>query len=113
MATLKALSTLIVSGAVVHSGSVFSCPEALASSLIERNFAFEIKAAEDGETVETVPQGIESVEEIDEVEQMREEYAAKTVPELIELARANGIDISSISRKSEYIDALIKYELGE
>lgn len=110
MATLKALSTLIVSGAVVHSGSVFSCPEALASSLIERNFAFEIKAAENGETVETVPQAIE---EVDEVEQMREEYAAKTVPELVELARANGIDISSISRKSEYIDALIKYELGE
>ena len=110
MATLKALSTLIVSGAVVHSGSVFSCPEALASSLIERNFAFEIKAAENGETVETVPRAIE---EVDEVEQMREEYAAKTVPELVELARANGIDISSISRKSEYIDALIKYELGE
>lgn len=110
MATLKALSTLIVSGAVVHSGSVFACPEALASSLIERNFAFEIKAAENGETVETVPQAIE---EVDEVEQMREEYAAKTVPELVELARANGIDISSISRKSEYIDALIKYELGE
>lgn len=110
MATLKALSTLIVSGAVVHSGSVFSCPEALASSLIERNFAFEIKEAENGETVETVPQAIE---EVDEVEQMREEYAAKTVPELVELARANGIDISSISRKSEYIDALIKYELGE
>ncbi len=110
MATLKALSTLIVSGAVVHSGSVFACPEALASSLIERNFAFEIKEAEDGETVETVPQAIE---EVDEVEQMREEYAAKTVPELVELARANGIDISSISRKSEYIDALIKYELGE
>lgn len=110
MATLKALSTLIVSGGVVHSGSVFACPEALASSLIERNFAFEIKEAEDGETVETVPQ---SIEEVDEVEQMREEYAAKTVPELIELARANGIDISSISRKSEYIDALIKYELGE
>lgn len=110
MATLKALSTLIVSGAVVHSGSVFSCPEALASSLIERNFAFEIKAAENGETVETVPQALE---EIDEVEQMREEYAAKTVPKLVELARANGIDISSISRKSEYIDALIKYELGE
>jgi hypothetical protein len=110
MATLKALSTLIVSGAVVHSGSVFSCPEALASSLIERNFAFEIKEAEDGETVETVSQAIE---EVDEVEQMREEYAAKTVPELIELARANGIDTSSISRKSEYIDALIKYELGE
>lgn len=110
MATLKSLSTLIVSGAVVHSGSVFSCPEALASSLIERNFAFEIKEAEDGETVETVPQAIE---EVDEVEQMREEYAAKTVPELVELARANGIDISSISRKSEYIDALIKYELGE
>lgn len=110
MATLKALSTLIVSGGVVHSGSVFACPEALASSLIERNFAFEIKEAEDGETVETVPQAIE---EVDEVEQMREEYAAKTVPELIELARANGIDISSISRKSEYIDALIKYELGE
>ena len=110
MATLKALSTLIVSGAVVHSGSVFACPEALASSLIERNFAFEIKEAEDGETVETVPQAIE---EVDEVEQMREEYAAKTVPDLVELARANGIDISSISRKSEYIDALIKYELGE
>ncbi len=110
MATLKALSTLIVSGGVVHSGSVFHCPEALASSLIERNFAFEIKEAEDGETVESSPQ---TIEEVDEVEQMREEYAAKTVPELVDLARANGIDTSSLSRKSEYIDALIKYELGE
>ena len=110
MATLNALSTLIVSGGVVHSGSVFHCPEALASSLIERNFAFEIKEAEDGETVESSPQ---TTEEVDEVEQMREEYAAKTVPELIDLARANGIDVSSLSRKSEYIDALIKYELGE
>lgn len=110
MATLKALNTLIVSGGVVHSGSVFHCPEALASSLIERNFAFEIKEAEDGETVESSPQ---TIEEVDEVEQMREEYAAKTVPELVDLARANGIDTSSLSRKSEYIDALIKYELGE
>lgn len=110
MATLKALSTLIVSGGVVHSGSVFHCPEALASSLIERNFAFEIKEAEDGETVESSHQ---TIEEVDEVEQMREEYAAKTVPELVDLARANGIDTSSLSRKSEYIDALIKYELGE
>nr|DAS08308.1 MAG TPA: hypothetical protein [Caudoviricetes sp.] len=110
MATLKALSTLIVSGGVVHSGTVFSCPEALASSLVERNFAFLIKEAEDGETVESSPQ---TVEEVDEVEQMREEYAAKTVPELIDLAKANGIDVSSLTRKSEYIDALIKYELGE
>lgn len=113
MATLKALSTLIVSGGVVHSGSVFHCPEALASSLIERNFAFEIKEAENGETVEESPAPLAYADEVDEVEQMREEYASKTVPELIDLAKSNGIDISSISRKSEYIDALIKYELGE
>lgn len=109
MATLKALSTLIVSGSVVHTGSVFHCPDALGASLIDRGFAFELKEAEgtDATTDSSV------LDDEAEVEKMRQEYAAMTVPQLAELAQANGIDLTGLTRKSEYIDALIDYELGE
>lgn len=109
MATLKALSTLIVSGSVAHTGSVFHCPDALATSLIEGGLAFELKEAE-GMDVTT---NSSVLDDEDEVEKMRQEYAAMTVPQLAELAQANGIDLTGLTRKSEYIDALIDYELGE
>ena len=109
MATLKALSTLIVSGSVVHTGSVFHCPDALGASLIDRGFAFELKEAE-GTDVTTDSSVLDDEAE---VEKMRQEYAAMTVPQLAELAQANGIDLTGLTRKSEYIDALIDYELGE
>lgn len=109
MATLKALSTLIVSGSVAHVGSVFHCPDALATSLIENGLAFELKEAE-GTDVTT---DSSVLDDEDEVEKMRQEYAAMTVPQLAELAQANGIDLTGLTRKSEYIDALIDYELGE
>ena len=107
MATLKALSTLIVSGSVAHTGSVFHCPDALAASLVESGLAFELKEAE-GTDVTTDSSVLD-----DEVEKMRQEYAAMTVPQLAELAQANGIDLTGLTRKSEYIDALIDYDLGE
>lgn len=109
MATLKALSTLIVSGSVVHTGSVFHCPDALGTSLIDRGFAFELKEAE-GTDVTTDSSVLDDEAE---VEKMRQEYASMTVPQLAELAQANGIDLTGLTRKSEYIDALIDYELGE
>lgn len=109
MATLKALSTLIVSGSVAHTGSVFHCPDALATSLVESGLAFELKEAE-GTDVTT---DSSFLDDEDEVEKMRQEYAAMTVPQLAELAQANGIDLTGLTRKSEYIDALIDYELGE
>lgn len=109
MATLKALSTLIVSGSVAHTGSVFHCPDALAASLVESGLAFELKEAE-GTDVTT---DSSVLDDEDEVEKMRQEYAAMTVPQLAELAQANGIALTGLTRKSEYIDALIDYELGE
>lgn len=109
MATLKALSTLIVSGSVAHTGSVFHCPDALAASLVESGLAFELKEAE-GTDVNT---DSSVLDDEDEVEKMRQEYAAMTVPQLAELAQANGIDLTGLTRKSEYIDTLIDYELGE
>lgn len=112
MATLKALSTLIVSGSVVHTGSVFHCPDALGSSLIERGFAFELKEAE-GTDVSVNTTEATVLDDEEEVEKMRKEYAAMTIPQLTELAQANGIDLTGLNRKSEYIDALINYELGE
>ena len=112
MATLKALSTLIVSGSVVHSGSVFHCPDALATSFIDRSFAFELKEAE-GTDVPVANTESPVVEDEAEVEKMREEYAAMTVPQLAELAEANGVNLTGLTRKSEYIDALIDFELGE
>lgn len=109
MATLKALSTLIVSGSVAHTGSVFHCPDALAPSLVESGLAFELKEAESTDV--TTDSSV--LDDEDEVEKMRQEYAAMTVPQLAELAQANGIDLTGLTRKSEYIDALIDYELGE
>lgn len=109
MATLKALSTLIVSGSVAHTGSVFHCPDALATSLVESGLAFELKEAEGTD----VTNDSSVLDDEDEVEKMRQEYAAMTVPQLAELAQANGIDLTGLTRKSEYIDALIDYELGE
>lgn len=109
MATLKALSTLIVSGSVAHTGSVFHCPDALATSLVESGLAFELKEAE-GTDVTTDSSVLDDEAE---VEKMRQDYAAMTVPQLAELAQANGIDLTGLTRKSEYIDALIDYELGE
>ena len=109
MATLKALSTLIVSGSVAHTGSVFHCPDALATSLVESGLAFELKEAE-GTDVTT---DSSVLDDEDEVEKMRQEYAAMTVPQLAELAPANGSDLTGLPRKREYIDALIDYELGE
>lgn len=109
MATLKALSTLIVSGSVAHTGSVFHCPDALATSLVESGLAFELKEAEGTDV--TADSSV--LDDEDEVEKMRQEYAAMTVPQLAELAQANGIDLTGLTRKSEYIDALIDYELGE
>lgn len=109
MATLKALSTLIVSGSVAHTGSVFHCPDALATSLVESGLAFELKEAEGTDV--TMDSSV--LDDEDEVEKMRQEYAAMTVPQLAELAQANGIGLTGLTRKSEYIDALIDYELGE
>lgn len=112
MATLKALSTLIVSGSVTHTGSVFHCPDALATSLIGSGLAFELKEAE-GTDSSVTEQDAPVLDDEAEVEKMRQEYAAMTVPQLAELAQANGIDLTGLTRKSEYIDALIDYELGE
>ena len=109
MATLKALSTLIVSGSVAHTGSVFHCPDALATSLTESGLAFELKEAEGTDV--TMDSSV--LDDEDEVEKVRQEYAAMTVPQLAELAQVNGIDLTGLTRKSEYIDALIDYELGE
>lgn len=126
MAVLKSVTSVIVQGSVVHAGTTFECPDSLADSLIQRGFAFPIQEAEhvkEAGSVETLYQddtnGIQPtdpspLDERDaEIEVMRKEYAGMKVGELLELAESNGIDTTSLSRKSEYIDALIHYELGE
>lgn len=126
MAVLKSVTSVIVQGSVVHAGTTFECPDSLADSLIQRGFAFPIQEAEhvkEADSVETLYQddtnGIQSTDPspLDprdaEIEVMRKEYAGMKVGELLELAESNGIDTTSLSRKSEYIDALIHYELGE
>lgn len=126
MAVLKSVTSVIVQGSVVHAGTTFECPDSLADSLIQRGFAFPIQEAEhvkEAGSVETLYQddtnGIQPTDPspLDardaEIEVMRREYAGMKVGELLELAESNGIDTTSLSRKSEYIDALIHYELGE
>lgn len=124
MAVLKSVTSVIVQGSVVHAGSTFECPDSLADSLIQRGFALPIQEAEhvkEAGSVEILNQD-DTVRPSDpspldpreaEIEIMRKEYAGMKVGELLELAESNGIDITSLSRKSEYIDALIHYELGE
>lgn len=126
MAVLKSVTSVIVQGSVVHAGTTFECSDSLADSLIQRGFALPIQEAEhvkeagsveilnqdDADTVQpTEPSPLDPREA--EIEVMRKEYAGMKVGELLELAESNGIDITSMSRKSEYIDALIHYELGE
>ena len=126
MAVLKSVTSVIVQGSVVHAGTTFECPDSLADSLIQRGFALPIQEAEyvkeagsveilNQDDVDTVhpsePSPLDPREA--EIEVMRKEYAGMKVGELLELAESNGIDITSLSRKSEYIDALIHYELGE
>lgn len=126
MAVLKSVTSVIVQGSVVHAGTTFECPDSLADSLIQRGFALPIQEAkhvkeagsveilnqDDADTVQpTEPSPLDPREA--EIEIMRKEYAGMKVGELLELAESNGIDITSLSRKSEYIDALIHYELGE
>lgn len=126
MAVLKSVTSVIVQGSVVHAGTTFECPDSLADSLIQRGFALPIQEAkhvkeagsaeilnqDDVDTVQpTEPSPLDPREA--EIEIMRKEYAGMKVGELLELAESNGIDITSLSRKSEYIDALIHYELGE
>lgn len=115
MVTLKALSTILLSGQVVHGGVVFNCEDGLATSLVDRGFATPLKEAEglDDVVQDFTQVGYTPSVEDDQVERMREDYQRLTVPELVELARANGIDTTSLTRKSEYIDALVRYELGE
>lgn len=126
MAVLKSVTSVIVQGSVVHADTTFECPDSLADSLIQRGFAFPIQEAEhvkeagsveilnqiDTDTVH--PTDPSPLDERDaEIEVMRKEYAGMKVGELLELAESNGIDTTPLSRKSEYIDALIHYELGE
>lgn len=126
MAVLKSVTSVIVQGSVVHAGTTFECPDSLADSLIQRGFAFPIQEAEhvkeagsveilnqiDADTVHpTDPSPLDARDA--EIEVIRKEYAGMKVGELLELAESNGIDTTSLSRKSEYIDALIHYELGE
>lgn len=126
MAVLKSVTSVIVQGSVVHAGTTFECPDSLADSLIQRGFAFPIQEAEhvkEAGSVEILNQiDADTVHPTDplpldprdaEIEVMRKEYAGMKVGELLELAESNGIDTTSLSRKSEYIDALIHYELGE
>lgn len=126
MAVLKSVTSVIVQGSVVHAGVTFECPDSLADSLIQRGFALPIQEAEhvkeadsveilnqdDADTVQpTEPSPLDPRDA--EIEVMRKEYAGMKVGELLELAKSNGIDTTLLSRKSEYIDALIHYELGE
>lgn len=126
MAVLKSVTSVIVQGSVVHAGTTFECPDSLADSLIQRGFALPIQEAEyvkEAGSVEILNQDdVDTVQPTDqspldpreaEIEVMRKEYAGMKVGELLELAESNGIDITSLSRKSEYIDALIHYELGD
>lgn len=118
MAVLKSLTTLIVTGKVIPADETFECPDALADSLVKRGFASKLKEAQvvdpsllnapDGDKV---PEG-DNVPEVDPREaEIRADYAKMDKDELIDTAKAIGVEVKSSWNKDKIIDALVKAEL--
>ena len=109
MAILKSETNLILAGKVIPAGETFECPDSLGDSLVARGFASNIK-----EAAPLTPEGLQSENqntENPEADEIREEYAKMEKEELIETAKAIGLNIPGRISKENLIDALVKAEL--
>lgn len=115
MAILKSETNLILSGKVIPAGETFECLDSLGDSLLSRGFASKLKEAipltpESLNAPENIP--VDTETEVDRREaEIRADYEALEKDELIETAKAIGLNVPSRISKEKLIDALVKAEL--
>ena len=115
MAILKSETNLILSGKVIPAGETFECLDSLGDSLLSRGFASKLKEAipltpESLNAPENIP--VDTETEVDRREaEIRADYEALEKDELIETAKAIGLNVTSRISKGKLIDALVKAEL--
>ena len=115
MAVLKSETNLILAGKVIPAGETFECPDSLSDSLIARGFASNLKEAipltpEGLNAPENIPVDTETELDLREAE-IRADYGKLEKEELIETAKAIGLNVPSRISKDKLIDALVKAEL--
>lgn len=113
MAILKSETNLILAGKVIPAGETFECPDSLSDSLLARGFASNLK-----EAIPLTPEGLNAPSnENQEPEpdpreaEIRADYDKLEKEELIEAAKAIGLNIPGRISKEKLIDALVKAEL--
>ena len=119
MAVLKSQTTLILAGKVIPADETFDCPDALAESLVARGFASHLKEAtpltpESLNAPENTPGNENQEPEIDPREkEIRADYEALEKEELIETAKAIGLNVPGRISKEKLIDLLVQAELDQ
>lgn len=114
MAILKAQTTLILAGKVIQADETFECPEALANSLVARGFASNIK-----EVTPLTPEGLNTPQDPEKdpenspADEIRADYAKLNKEELIEAAKAIGLNVPSKITKEKLIEVLVEAELEQ
>lgn len=106
MAVLKSETNLILAGKVIPAGESFECPDSLADSLIARGFASNLK-----EATPITPETLNAPEVDPREPEIRADYEKLEKDELIETAKAIGLNVPSRISKEKLIDALVKAEL--
>ena len=117
MAVLKSETNLILAGKVIPAGETFECPDSLGDSLTARGFASNLK-----EAIPLTPEGLNAPENAPSIEnqepeldlreaEIRDDYEKLEKEELIEKAKAIGLNVPSRISKDKLIDALVKAEL--
>ena len=116
MAILKSETNLILSGKVIPAGETFECLDSLGDSLLSRGFASKLKEAipltpEVLNAPENIPV-VDTKTEVDSNEaEIRADYEGLEKEELIETAKAIGLNIPGRISKEKLIDALVAAEL--
>ena len=115
MAVLKSQTTLILAGKVIPADETFDCPDALAESLVARGFASHLKEATPLTPQElNAPEDPEVDPEVDPREkEIRADYEVLEKEELIETAKAIGLNVPGRISKDKLIDLLVQAELDQ
>lgn len=117
MAILKSETNLILAGKVIPAGETFECPDSLGDSLLARGFASNLKEAipltpDELNAPENTPGEGDKEPEVDSREaEIRADYENLDKEELVEAAKAIGLNVPSRISKEKLIDALVKAEL--
>ena len=117
MAILKSETNLILAGKVIPAGETFECPDSIGDSLLARGFASNLKEAipltpDELNAHENTPGDEDKEPEVDPREaEIRADYESLHKEELIEAAKAIGLNVPGRISKEKLIDALVKAEL--